>query len=60
MIQPKEKDTSTSKELARDGDSLMPCNKESEEYIEENDGSGSAFEATERVTEDNFDDLREK
>jgi hypothetical protein len=38
---------------------LFDDEKNSIEEIE-SDGSGSAFEETEKVTEDNFDDLSEK
>lgn len=60
MIDPKEKDTNNTKMPANiDAPSWM-----SEEEIdideEESDGSGDAFLETERVTEDNFDDLHEK
>ncbi len=40
-------------------DDLFMIKKESTEEIE-SDGSASAFDETERVSEDNFDDLSEK
>lgn len=45
-----------------DENKISPANKNKNDTDEEiySDGSGEAFEQTEEVNEDNFDDLKEK
>ena len=60
MITPKEKSKADKKERDETENSFV--NKNEDDTNEEiySDGSGEAFEQTEEVNEDNFDDLKEK
>lgn len=60
MIDPKEKKTIIDEEGEETEDFLPVNNIDNENEEIYSDGSGDAFEQTERVEEDNFDDLREK
>ncbi len=60
MIIPKEKNKTNKQE--EDENKVSSVNKNETDTDEEiySDGSGEAFEQTEEVNEDNFDDLKEK
>ena len=61
MTDPKEKDNNSNEQQSyTDKPSWVSEEEIDLDEDEDSDGSGDAFSETERVTEDNFDDLREK